>query len=182
MPEGDLENDPDHLPEGYEWLTREEVAELDGVSERTVTSRISNGYYRSIVKDKRRFVAYKRKTAGSLKEGIPELDGSPSGIDPDKLQKLMEMVLEAGARNQEMVDRLLESESGRLKAEAETERKAAELMIMNNERANANTALQRANDDRRDNASLRAEVEALRRENDALKAQKSQGFKWPWLK
>lgn len=169
-------SDPEALPEGWEWLSREQVADLDDVSERTVTERISSGYYESKKEGRSRLIKYKRKAtgtdsgsnAGSPPEAIrklPEQLPESAGIDTGTLNKIMAQVLEVSQRNELLSRELLDSNKA-------LNEKSTQLANLNNERMSYNTSLQRASDDRAEVKRLHEEMKALREEKAKSEAEK----------
>jgi hypothetical protein len=84
-------NDPEEagliLREGEDWYSTWEVAEMEEVSERTITDRVSNEYYRSEKLGKLRFIAYRIPTSGIFAGRIPEWRQKKSGRLLEKFQK-----------------------------------------------------------------------------------------------
>lgn len=84
-------NDPEEaglpLREGEDWYSPWEVAEMEEVSERTITDRVSNAYYRSEKLGKLRFIAYKTPTSGIFAGRVPEWRQKKSGRVPERFQK-----------------------------------------------------------------------------------------------
>lgn len=172
-------SDPEpRLEEGEEWLTRKEIIDLEGVTERAITDRIASGYYRSKKEKGKRLIAYKRKPAGSnagtytgsLPETKTEYAGSQSGttgVDSGKINELIDRVLEVSRINTELNAELR-------KAGNEILEQKGQLISLNGERANFTTAIEKRQDDKK-------RIERLEKELEELKAELEKA-KTPWWK
>lgn len=179
-------SDPEpRLEEGEEWLTRKEIIDLEGVTERAITDRIASGYYRSKKEKGKRLIAYKRKPTGSnagtytgsLPETKTEYAGSETGssgsqsgtagVDSGKINELIDRVLEVSKINTELNAELR-------KAGNEILEQKGQLISLNGERANFTTAIEKRQDDKK-------RIERLEKELEELKAELEKA-KTPWWK
>ena len=163
--------------EDGEWVPKREAAFREGVSERTIETRVAHGFYQSRLIQGRREIFLKNRKPDpktpkngsdqtfTPSEGNSELPPNQSRIASETLpMEVMNKMLE-------LADRVLQQSQEIVQVKTELEQKKTELVIMNNERVSYNTSLQRAKDDRK-------EIEALRAENETLKKKFSEKPKW----
>ena len=172
-----------------QWVSKSEAAFREGVSERTIETRIKAEYYPSRLSEGRREVFLKnRKPAPKPSDPLSELLQKGSEQTSDTAPKYIGNTSEAHPNTEliakmiALADKVLDVQAENSKLAQEVEQKKSELTVMNNERASYNTSLQKANEDRKENSFLRGEVETLRRENEALKKQLEEAKRHPgWM-
>ena len=183
--------------EAGRWVSKAEAASELGVSERTIEARIkSNMMISRLVEGRRQVllrtakrVSYSTDPIRRRTEIVSDLITQPdpkrsevlrqpssesSDLASEVLSEVREshkMMMALSQRVLDVSEELNETKHQLARKESELEAKKSEIVILNNERANYNTKLQKASDDARDKDYFRAEVEALRKENETLKSQ-----------
>lgn len=163
--------------ENGQWVTKTQAAVIYEVAERTIENRIRQGLYPSKVEEGKTLVFVKDRTEietdrnrSKQPKQVSQRIETTSNLY-ETITKNQEMLSQAFEQMAQVQKRVLEISEVNTNAQIELEKKQAELIILNNERANYNNKLQKASEEARENAYLRGELEALRQENNALKRQ-----------
>lgn len=168
------------------WVSKAEAAMVHGVSERTIENRIKTAVLQSRLMDGKTQVFLRNsKLGGANAEAVSQVSNGGEILSRPAAKIVEAESVKLSQAFEQMIklsDRVLDLSEENKRLNKDIDAKSSQLTILNNERVNYNTALQKAKDTESDMVYLRGRLAATEKENAELKAKIEMVTKKPWWK